>query len=152
MRFLIEEDLDKNNDDWDSQPLRYRVSLSFYDNIVLKREYFRVGFLAGEEDDKFYIDLEINKYSSPNQKSTTHISFITRNFDKKYLQEKENELFRIAYKYILKSKKNWKKYIKEKIKEEKQEQKKLNVILNSNKFIKLQREEKLEKINKINEN
>lgn len=114
MKILIEESLNKNID-WIDKPLRYRMSLSFYDDIVLKREYFKVGFLDGEENDKFHSHLE---------KSVKYISFITQNFDEKYLQEKENELFKNAYEYILKSKKNWKKYITEQIKLEQDEQKK----------------------------
>lgn len=86
----------KNIKDSDSgfrhEPLSYRVSLRLENNnIVLTREYFRVGFHDGEKWDGFYFDCD-NNYGY-GETNLNYATFMTRKLDDKlYLQQKELEL------------------------------------------------------------
>lgn len=152
MKLIIEEnnfdkeDL-KNSSYFDkpSTPLTYRVSIRLNeDHILLKREYFFVGYLSGESPDEFYFNDEDNWYSS----YITYTSFITRNFDTKYLKDKENELINKFFDKL--------NITKEKIKEDKKEKieyfnnriKFYNECLDNDVFIKLKRKLKIKEIEK----
>ena len=76
-------------------PLTYRIEIkitSDKDYIELKREYFNVGYDNNEYLDNMYFNNSLDIYTN-----ILKATFITRNFDKKYLEQKEKEL--IAYFY-----------------------------------------------------
>lgn len=68
-----------------NEKLTFRITISEDENdILILREFFRVGYIGGETLDKFY---KTNFLSHPT------VSIITRNFDEKYLNELENKIF-----------------------------------------------------------
>lgn len=142
---IIEQSEDKCNNYFIDMPLRYRIKLYLYDEIILVREYFRVGFLCGEENDEFYIDSEINKWDI--KPSTRFISFMTQNLDKEYHKKKEKQLLNIAYEKILKSKKNLKIDLKKEINKFEKEIDKYNQFLEYPEFKKISRIKKIEELN-----
>lgn len=82
MKIKIIEDLNKNNDSsfrYESTPLSYRVSLTLCNNdLILKREYFCVGFLSGEGYGKYYYNCDD---TWTNNLPLTYASFITKEID-----------------------------------------------------------------------
>jgi len=98
---VVEHDYRKKDKHFEStaSPLTYRVSLqiSGYDDIVLTREYFYVGYNSGEKYDKFYFD------DYRDNGKLTRGSFITTNFDSDYLVKKESELIKKFYKKLINS-------------------------------------------------
>jgi len=110
------EEIDKRLDDdanyWSKQaPLTYRVSIKIEnDEIILKREYFYVGFTDGEDFDDFYFDSDWHDYF-------TRGTFITRNLNEQYLIDKEKELIQKFYENLEICIKNCKKELKESIRD-----------------------------------
>lgn len=92
MKIKIIENLDKNNDlsfDSINTPLTYRVSLSYdKDTIIIKREYFRVGYHDGEGINKYFYNN--NKCGYTDNDQLTYASFITRDLNNEKLK-KESE-------------------------------------------------------------
>ena len=128
---------------WETKacPLSYRVSIDvdpFIDetHFILKREYF--FYNDGEKEDKFYVRDEIG-------------SIFTRNFDPKHLQDIEKKLIEKFYVYLIDEEEKIKKAMKKIVKSYKKNIKKLRFYRTCEPFIKIQRKEKLERINE-NEN
>jgi len=102
MELIIKEisDIDR----FKNEPISYRVSISIGtdNNIILTREYFRVGFNDGESWNKFYFNCDSYSYGKTN---LTRASFITRKIDdKQYLQNKELELINKFYDKLIETK------------------------------------------------
>lgn len=104
MKFRIEEIDDTQKDKHfssDVTPLTYRISLRINnDEIVLRREYFYVGYRVGEKVEDFYF----NNTSWNN--NIIYASFLTRNFDSNHLQQKEKEFIEKFHHQLIESEKN----------------------------------------------
>lgn len=120
---IIEEDRSKiDKGKWHGSPLTYRVSIEIsYDvndvrnRLILKREYFYVGFNDGEVEDGFYFN---NKVPWSRVIGVTRATFYTRKLDdKEYLIEKEKELIKLFYEELVKSEERYKEELKEKTEE-----------------------------------
>ena len=135
--------------DFMNMPISYRVEIKVYrDTITIKRQYFRVGFSDGEQYDDFYFDNDwCGRQSSPVSRCT----FITKKIeDKKYLQQKENELIEKFYRKCIKSKELIKKELREVTKKLNDDLITYDNILNH--FEYLNRGDKLKKLkNKLND-
>lgn len=87
MDIKIVEDLNKNNDSYfnsKTTPLSYRVSLNLHKNVlVLKREYFCVGYTGSEGHGRYYYNCD-EKWT--NNIPLTYASFITRDIDNEKLK------------------------------------------------------------------
>lgn len=147
MKFNIEESRD--TDSFKNMPISYRVSLKIIKNtVVLKREYFRVGFNSGEQYDNFYFD---NEWSGKQNEPLERCTFITKRIDdKKYLMEKEKDLIKLFYEKCTKSRDLLKNQLIQKTKNLNDSINNYNDILDY--FEYTQRDKKLKKIKyKINE-
>lgn len=114
---IIEEDRSKiDKRKWHGSPLTYRVSIEIsYNRLILKREYFYVGFNDGEVEDGFYFN---NKVPWSSAIGVTRATFYTRKLDdKEYLIEKEKELIKLFYEELVKSEERYKEELKEKTEE-----------------------------------
>ena len=144
---IVEEDCRKN-DSFKHEKLSYRVSIthdSKTKEIIINREYYRVGFRDGEKWDDFYFDFEL---PWRNNLSVTNGSIMTRKLDDpNYLIEIEEKLIKEYYKKCIKSIENINKELIDVNKKLTNERKKYNVLLNT--LDKTFRAEKLQKI--INE-
>jgi hypothetical protein len=138
----VVEEYRESINSFEHEPIRYRASISIEPHnkrILLLRELFRVGFLRGEENDKFYID---NEYQ---QKDTLYrCSFITQNMDKKYHKEMEIKLMNIFYDGCGKSIKILEKKLKDETKNIKYHINMYNDLLNTFEYVK--RGDKLKKL------
>lgn len=131
---------DKNNFCTDATPLTYRVSISLENNeIILQREFFYVGYNSGEQIDDFYIN------------DITHVirmTYLTRNFDKKHLEEKEKMLIKKFYYELINTEKELKKELKESVKYFNKKIKRYQKYQECDLFTKIKRKEKLNIIDK----
>jgi hypothetical protein len=146
MEIKIVEKLDKDNDkhfDSRATPLSYRVSLQVRKNIIiLKREYFRVGFGPGEGHNRYSFNSHQNSYAQ-----LTYASFITRDVDNDDLKNKsELKLLKKFQKEALLSKSKVQKEIKRDILLANNNIKKYDEIFNF-----LDKYNRIEKIKKIKE-
>jgi hypothetical protein len=125
-------------------PLIYRISIKLgEDTIILKREYFYVGYLTGEQADEFYF----NDSNIWDHNYLNYATFTTKNFDTEYLKEKETELINKFFEKL--------NYTTKKLKQDKEEKmlyfdekiKLYKEYSNCELFLKLNRNEKLNKIN-----
>ena len=143
---IIEEDLREKDKHWDSQatPLTYRVSIELDENlIILKREYFYVGYNDGELINGFYFDNEVGWSNSP---TINRATFLTRNFDLNFLKQKEDELIKKFYKRLIKSEINLKNKLKSTVEKLNEEIKEYQEYQKNELFVKLIRKNKLKKI------
>ena len=126
------------------EPLRYRLMLKLHNNeLILIKEYFKLGFNDNEEWDKWWINTDSS--------SINWVSIITKKFyDTKYMKELETKIFEIFYDESIKMTKEIKKNILKYTK-------RMNIDLSNQqkvtKFVdKFNRRRKLKNINKITEN
>lgn len=145
MKFRIEE-IDRRNTEYIySAPLTYRIAIKLYDNeIVLTREYFYYGYNDGETIDNFYFD---NEVGWNNGTEITRCTFITRNFDEKYLKEKEELLIETFYEKISKSINSFQNKKLDAIKKYDRLKEKYKQYQNCDLFLKYQRKQKLKQLN-----
>ena len=146
MNFRIEE-IDKRNTEniYSSTPLTYRIAIKLYDNeIVLTREYFYYGYNDGEIIDNFYFN---NEVGWNNGTEITRCTFITRNFDEKYLKEKEELLIETFYEKISKSINSFQNKKLDAIKKYDRLKEKYKQYQNCDLFLKYQRKQKLKQLN-----
>lgn len=146
---IIEEDKREKDRYFNSisTPLTYRIDISLdyndVDNIILKREYFYVGYNSGEQPDHFYYDNEGNYGEKlPIRRAT----FITRNFNSIYLKNKEKELIENFYQKLIESEQELQNQLEEKIKKYNKNIKLYKKYQSSELFIKIQRKQKLKKL------
>lgn len=75
-----------------NEPLTYRLTIEEDNgNILIIREYFRVGYKTGEKIDEFFRD---NFLMHP------MVSIITRKFNEKYLNDLENKIYDVYISYL----------------------------------------------------
>jgi hypothetical protein len=142
---IVKKDSTKKSDGFLSEPRNYRVSIDFNERnkeIIITREFYRVGFRDGERWDEIYLDYNMGWRSE--QLGIYHASIMTRNLDETYHIEIEKKLIETYYKNCFKSIDNIDKEIKKKTRDLKnQKDNYLNVI---NTLDKTFRKEKIEKI------
>jgi hypothetical protein len=140
----VRDDLSKNTINF-SVPLTYRIAIKIEGNaeLTLSREYFYYGYNDGEKIDGFYFNSELSWSTTL---AITRATFLTRNFDSKYLKQKEQELIELFYNKLIKSENklkielyNQNKILGERIEEYQELQK-------NNLFIKIIRKQKLESL------
>jgi len=142
----IDKSIEDKSFDSRSTPLTYRIAIKLdysEKDLTLTREYFYVGYNDGESVDKFYFD---NQVPWARVIGITRATFLTRNFDKDYLKEKEKELIENFYEQLIKSEENYKKELKEKTKELKITIKNYKKYQNDDAFLKIKRKQKLKNI------
>jgi hypothetical protein len=149
MKYQIVEidDREKYSTPPSSSPLTYRIALKLEDLfITVKREYFYYGYNTGENIDGFYFD---NEVAWTDSNTITRATFLTRNFDPKYLKQKEKELIELFYSKLVKSEEHIeKKFIEDTIKYKKNLKKYQNY-QTCDLFLKYKRKIKLDQINKL---
>jgi hypothetical protein len=150
MKFRIEEEDRRESDIYFKSsvtPLTYRIEIKIEDDeIILKREYFYVGYSDGEHPESFYFD---NEVGWRRDHYLGKASYLTRIFDPQHIQEKEDELIKMFYEKTFKNIEKINKRKKDAIKNFDNEINKLIECQNSNLFIKFKRADKLNKINLI---
>lgn len=135
----------RKDDSFKSEPLSYRVSIT-HDNktkeIIITREYYRVGFRDGEKWDGFYFDFEL---PWRNGLTVNHASIMTRKInDPDYLREIEEKLIKEYYKKCIKSIENIDKELIDVNRKLNSQRSKYNNLINS--LDKTLRAEKLKRI------
>jgi hypothetical protein len=94
-QIIIKKEDCRKNDSFKHEKLSYRVSIGFDDRnkeIIIKREYFRVGFHDGEKWDDFYFDFEVGWRD---MLGVCNASIMTRKInDKQYLIDIEKKLIK----------------------------------------------------------
>jgi len=102
----------RKNDAFKNEPLSYRVSIAYditTEEIVITREFYRVGFCDGERWDEIYMDYDM---SWKDMLGIRYASIMTRNMDKEYHIEIEKKLIETYYDNCFKSIDNVDKEIK----------------------------------------
>ena len=112
---IIKKDCRKSNA-FLNMPLSYRVSIEYdksTEEIIITRQFYRVGFRDGEEWDKIFLDYEMKL---KDMLGVQYSSIMTKNLDENYHKEIEKKLIKTYYDNCFKSINNVDKEIKQKIK------------------------------------
>lgn len=143
---IIKIDSTKKSDGFTSEPRSYRVAIQFNERdreIIITREYYRVGFRDGEVWDEIYLDYELGWKSE--MLGVHHSSIMTRCIDdKEYLKKIERDLIESYYDNCFKSITNIDKELKRKTKSLRKEKSNYEDVIDC--LDKTFRKEKLEKI------
>ena len=90
MKIIYEDIVQTSYHSYKDIPWRYRVTLSIVgDDILMKKETFKTGFVSGEHDDEIFI----GNHNNNNDPDILYISIMTKNIgDEKYLKSFEKLL------------------------------------------------------------
>jgi len=113
---IIKKDTTKKDHGFSNEPRSYRVSIEYdktLEEIIITREFYRVGFRDGERWDEIFMDYDM-KWKD--MLGVHYASIMTRNLDKNYLIEIEKKLIKTYYENCFQSVNNIDKEIKKKIK------------------------------------